>query len=82
MEAKFETAYELIIAKNNSKKYAVELYSKLEYQCTSIDYDIQYEKNTEWVFESEEEQIKFLQNAIKSSIETYNRLRDYGKVEE
>ena len=78
MEAKFETSFELIIAKNNGKKYAVELYSKLEYQYTGI----QYEKNTEWLFESEEEQIKFLQNAIKSSIEylLYNKLRDYRKV--
>ena len=65
MEAKFETSFELIIAKNNGKKYAVELYSKWEYQYSSIDYT----KNTEWFFESEEEQIKFLQNAIKSSIE-------------
>ena len=78
MEAKFETTYELIRTKNNGTKYLIELYSKLEYQYTSID----YEKQTEWFFESEEEQIKFLQEAIKSSIETYNRLRDYGKVEE
>lgn len=69
MKAKFETPFELIIAKNNGKKYEVELYSKLEYQCTSIDYEIHYEKNTEYIFESEEEQIKFLQNAIKSSID-------------
>ena len=72
METKFETHFGLIIAKNNGKKYVVELYSKLEYQYTSI----QYEKNTEWLFESEEEQIKFLQEAIKRSIELYNRLRD------
>ena len=71
MEAKFETPYELIIAKNNGKKYAVELYSKLECQYTSIG----YKKLTEWFFESEEEQIEFLQNTIKSSIEIYNRLR-------
>ena len=74
MEAKFETPFELIIAKNNGKKYLIELYSKLEYQYTSIDYDIQYEKNTEWLFESEEEQIKFLQEAIKSSIDNILRL--------
>ena len=71
MEAKFETSFELIIAKNNGKKYAVELYSKLEYQYTGI----QYEKNTEWLFESEEEQIKLLQDAIESIIEVYNRKR-------
>ena len=76
MEAKFETSFELIIAKNNGKKYAVELYSKLESQYTSFHYT----KNAECFFESEEKQIKFLQEAIKSSIETYNRLRDYGKV--
>ena len=71
MEAKFETSCELIIAKNNGKKYAVELYSKLEYQYTSIE----YEKQTEWFFESEEEQIKFLQDAIENIIEVYNRKR-------
>ena len=69
METKFETPYELIIAKNNGKKYAVELYSKLEYQCTSIDYETQYEKIAEYISESEENQIKFLQEAIKSSID-------------
>ena len=71
MEAKFETSYELIITKNSGKKYAVELYSKLECQYTSIE----YEKQTEWFFESEEDQIKFLQDAIKGSIEVYNRKR-------
>ena len=76
MEAKFETPFELIIAKNNGKKYAVELYSKLECQYTSIE----YKKLTEWLFESEEEQIEFLQEAIKSSIEIHNILREYNKV--
>lgn len=76
MEAKFETTYELIIAKNNGKKYAVELYSKWEYQYTSIQYD----KTAEYISESEEKQIKFLQNAIKSSID--NRLRLYNEVKE
>ena len=74
MEAKFETSFELIIAKNNGKKYAVELYSKLEYQITSIDYEIRYEKNAEYISESEENQIKFLQGAIKSSIDNILRL--------
>ena len=77
MEAKFETPYELIIAKNNGTKYSVELYSKLECQYTGI----QYEKKTEWFFESEEEQIEFLQNAIKSVIELRNIFREYNKVE-
>ena len=75
MEAKFETSSELIIAKNNGKKYVVELYSKLEWQYTH------YTKKAEFSSESEEDQIEFLQEAIKSSIETYNRLRDYSKVE-
>ena len=70
MEAKFETSFELIIAKNNGKKYAVEIYSKLEWQYTSIH----YAKIAEWSSESEEKQIKFLQDAIKSSMDNILRL--------
>ena len=77
MEAKFETSFEVIAAKNIGRKYVVELYSKWEYQYSSIDYT----KNTEWFFENEEEQIKFLQEAIKNSIDVYsrNRLWEGGK---
>lgn len=73
MEAKFETSFEVIAAKNiGCKKYVVEFYSKLQYQVTSIDYEIRYEKINECFFESEEEQIKFLQRTITSIIEVHN----------
>ena len=75
MEAKFETSFEVIAAKNIGKKYVVEFYSKLEYQVTSIDYEVRCEKINECFFESEEEQIKLLQDAIESIIEVYNRKR-------
>ena len=76
MEAKFETSFEAIVAKNiGNKKYVVEFYSKLEYQVTSIDYEVRYEKINECFFESEEEQIKLLQDTIESIIEVYNRKR-------
>ena len=75
MEAKFETSFEAIAAKNSGNKYVIEFYSKLEYQVTSIDYEIHYEKINECFFESEEEQIKLLQDSIESIIEVYNRKR-------
>lgn len=69
MEAKFETSSELIIAKNNGKKYIVELYSKFEWTAS-----IHYTKKAEFSSESEESQIEFLQGAIKSSIDNILRL--------
>ena len=76
MEVKFETSFEAIAAKNiGNKNYVVEFYSKLQYQVTSVDYEIRYEKINECFFENEEEQVKLLQDAIENIIEVYNRKR-------